>query len=70
MLLDQFDEIQSTGDAELLRLYRQTLFKNTNGRLDQRLERMIAEIKRRNRAGTALEFPIVHIQAQHVPSEE
>lgn len=48
MLLDQFDEIQSAGDAELLRLYRQTLLRNTNGRLDNRLQRIIAEIRRRN----------------------
>lgn len=47
MLLDHFDEIESASDSELLRLYRQTLFRNTNGRFDQRLERMIAEIKRR-----------------------
>ena len=70
VLLDHFDEIQSASDAELLRIYRQTLLRNTNGRLDNLLQRIIMEIKKRNRAGTTLEYPIVHIQTQHLPSEE
>ena len=63
MLLDQFDEIQSVSDAELLRLYRQTLLRNTNGRLDNRLQRIIAEIKKRSDT-LVVGYVFVHIETQ------
>lgn len=44
-LLD--DEIRSASNVELLRLYRYTLLRNRKGRLDNRLQRLIVEIKRR-----------------------
>ena len=69
MLLDHFDEIRSASDAELLRLYRLTLLRNTGGRFDNRLERIIAEIKRRSAALVA-GHRFVHIQTQHLPSEK
>ena len=58
-----FDEIGSASDAELLRLYRLTLHRNENGRFDQRLERIIAEIKRRNAANLTTCNAFVHIEA-------
>ena len=58
-----FDEIGSASDAELLRLYRLTLFKNEKGRFDQRLERIITEIKRRNAANLTTCSAFVHIEA-------
>ena len=45
-LLD--DEIRSASDSELLRLHRSTLLRNYKGRLDARLESIVAEIKRRS----------------------
>ena len=42
------DDIKSASDAELLRLYRYTLYRNRKGRLDDRVRRIIIEIKRRN----------------------
>ena len=42
------DDIKSASDAELLRLYRYTLYRNRKGVLDQQLMRIIIEIKRRN----------------------
>ena len=63
MLHLQFDEIESTSNAELLRLYRLTLFKNEKGRFDQRLERIIAEIKRRNAANLTTCDAFVYIEA-------
>ena len=42
------DDIRSASDTELLRLYRFTLLRNRKGRLDNRLRRIIAEIKQRN----------------------
>ena len=46
--LPMMDEIKSASDPELLRLYRHTLLRNHKGRFDNRLRRIIAEIKRRN----------------------
>ena len=63
MMLDHFDEIQSASTDELLRLYRQNLIRNTNGGLDQRLERIIAEIKRRNTEKSITDTAFVSIQA-------
>ena len=63
MLHLQFDEIESTSNAELLRLYRLTLFKNEKGRFDQRLERIITEIKRRNAANITTCDAFVYIEA-------
>ena len=48
MRLPLLDEIKSANNDELLRLYRFTLLRNRKGRLDDRLRRIIAEIKRRN----------------------
>ena len=42
------DDIKSASDAELLRLYRYTLYRNRKGRLDDSVRRIIIEIKRRN----------------------
>ena len=63
MMHDPFDDIESASDAELLRLYRLTFFRNTNRRLDQRLERIIAEIKRRNAEKSITDTAFVSIQA-------
>ena len=63
MLHLKFDEIESASNAELLRLYRLTLFKNENGRFDQRLERIIAEIQRRTAANLTTCDAFVHIEA-------
>ena len=63
MMLDHFDEIESARTDELLRLYRQNLLRNINGRLDQRLERIITEIKRRNAEKSITDTAFVSIQA-------
>lgn len=47
-MFQELDEIKSASDAELIRIYRATLLRNRKGRLDNRLRRIIAEIKRRN----------------------
>ena len=47
-MFQQLDEIKSASDAELIRIYRATLLRNRNGRLDERIRRIIDEIKRRN----------------------
>ena len=47
-MFQQLDEIKSASDSELLRIYRATLLRNREGRLDNRLRRIIEEIKRRN----------------------
>ena len=69
MRLDLFDEIQSASDAELLRLYRRTLLRNTGGIFDHRLERLIAEIKRRSDALVAGNV-FVHIETHCFPTAE
>ena len=47
MLLLDMDEIKSCSDAELLRLFRVSILRNRKGRLDNRIERILSEIKRR-----------------------
>ena len=47
-MFEPLDEIKSASDAELIRIYKATLLRNREGRLDNRLRRIIAEIKRRN----------------------
>ena len=42
------DDIKTASDTELLRLYRFTLSRNRKGRLDDRVRRIIKEIKKRN----------------------
>ena len=42
------DEIKSASDMELIRIYKATLLRNREGRLDNRLRSIIEEIKRRN----------------------
>lgn len=43
------DEIRSASDADLLRMYRLSVFRNKNGRRDTRLKRIRAEMVRRTR---------------------
>ena len=42
------DDIKTASDSELLRLYRISLLHNRTGRLDDRVRRIIKEIKKRN----------------------
>ena len=42
------DEIKSASDVELIRIYRISLLHNRKGRLDDRIRRIINEIKKRN----------------------
>ena len=68
MLLEHFDEIESASDAELVRIYRLAILRNRNGRHDDRLRRIIAEIQKRN-AGRGLSDDVfVHIAAQTLPT--
>ena len=47
-MFQPLDEIKSASDMELIRIYKATLLRNREGRLDNRLRRIIDEIKRRN----------------------
>ena len=68
VLIDHFDEIESASDAELVRIYRLAILRNQNGRHDNRLRRIIAEIQKRN-ANSGLDDDVfVRIEAQTLPT--
>ena len=68
MLLLDFDEIQSCSDAELLRLFRVSILRNRKGRLDNRIECILSEIRRRVDNGL-LNTPILSETLDHVKSK-
>lgn len=64
MLLNHFDEIKSASDAELVRMYRSAILRNSSGQHDNRLKNIIAEIQRRNADNRLDDDVFVHIGAE------